>query len=445
VAVIAEAKAAVSEDRPGHVALAQPGLLRNSDFTKFWAGETVSLIGSQITDLALPLTAVLLLQASAFEVGLLNVARYTPYVLLSLFAGVWFDRHRRRPALIGSNIGRGILIGIVPLAAVLGLLSIQLVYVVALLVGTLTVLFDVGCMSYVPGLVQPRHLAESNSKMQVSYSIAGISGPGLAGLLIGLLTAPTALVADALSYLVAAVTLIWIRKEEAPPAPPADQPAVLTSIAEGLRTVFGNRVLRLLATQSAVFNLFENVIVTLFLLYAVRQLGLSPSELGLVVGVGSAGALVGAGLSTRIIHALGVGRSMAVSTVIGCLSPALLLLPRDSSTTSLMLLGGCLAMHGACLAVFNVNALTLRQSITPNHLLGRMNASYRLLLFGTVPLGAALGGALGTVFGLQAALMIGVFGIAVPIAWIPFSPVYRFDDMPALVAGRFHPEGTKHD
>jgi hypothetical protein len=400
------------------------GLLRDRGFVTFWAGETVSATGVQISELALLLTAVVTLRASAFEIGLLNVARYTPFVVVSLFAGVWFDRHRRRPALIASNAGRALLLGLVPLAVLSGVLSIGLLYVIGFLLGALTVVFDVGSLSYLPGLVSQRHLTEANSKVQASYALAGIGGPGLGGLLIGILTAPITLFFSSATYLASAVSLILISRPEPEPEATDETPSIRTLIGEGIRAVFGNSILRNLATQSAVFNLFENVVTTIFAVYAIRSLGLSAGHLGLILGAGAVGALVGAALSNRITRLTGPGTALRLSTLAGCVSPVLLLIPRSAGPVALVILATGLAVHGASLTVFNVNALTLRQGITPTRLLGRMNASYRLLLFGTIPLGALLGGALASAFGLRAALIIGVCGLAGPIAWIPFSPVF---------------------
>ncbi|MEV4707317.1 MFS transporter [Actinoplanes sp. NPDC049316] len=403
---------------------------RNPDFVKVWGGETVSLMGSQITDLALPLVAILTLHASAFEVGLLNVARYAPFVLLTLFAGVWFDRRRRRPTLIAANLGRAVLIGLVPVASLLHVLSMPWLYAVAFGAGLLTVLFDVGILSYVPGLVERRHLGDANSKIAASYSVAGIGGPGLAGFLVGVLTAPVALAVDALSYVVSALALSRIRTRETAPVHDGERTSMRAQIAEGLRAVFGNPVLRHLATQSATFNLFQNVVLTVLLVYLVRVLGIGPTPLGLVVSAGSVGALAGALVANRARAALGIGAALRWSTVMACVAPLFLLLPRDSGPVSLVVLGAALAVLGANLAVFNVNALTLRQSVTPDRLLGRMNASYRLLLFGTVPLGAFLGGSLAGLFGARTALVVGVLGVATPLAWLLFSPVFRLTEIP---------------
>jgi MFS family permease len=409
-------------------------LLKNRDFVKFWGGETVSLAGTQVAELALLLVAVVYLKAGAFEIGLFNFARYTPFIVMSLFAGVWFDRHRRRPALIVANLGRAVLIGLVPVAALTGVLSMEILCVIGFSVGVLTVLFDVGSLSYVPGLVDRRHLAEANSKIQVSYSLASIGGPGLAGLLVGILSAPIALFVNTVSYLFSALTLILIKEREPEPAKVTENSSVPMQIGEGLRAVFGNRILRSLATQSATFNLFENVVTTVFVVYAVRQLGLSSARLGFVVGAGAVGALIGAMSSARFTNLAGFGNTLRIATLVGCISPVLLLVPSGARPVSLAILAAGLAIHGMALTVFNVNALTLRQSVTPVRLLGRMNASYRLLLFGTIPLGALLGGTLAGILGLRTGLVIGVAGLAVPIAWIPFSPVFALHAIPDLLS-----------
>jgi MFS family permease len=409
---------------------ADPRLLANRDFVRLWTGGTASLIGSRVTDLALPLAAIVTLRASAFEVGLLNVARYAPFVLSSLLAGVWFDRYRRRPILIAGNLGRAVLVSLVPLASVLHLLSMNLLYAVGFAVGVLTVLFDVNILSYVPGLVERRHLAEANRTIATSYPVAGICGPGLAGLLVGLLAAPVALAVNGLLYLFAAAALTAIGHRE--PMPPARRrrPPVRRSIAEGLRTVGNDRVLRHLATQSVTLTLFENVVVTVLGVYAVREIGLYPAQLGLVVGAGAVGGLLGAVLADRLRDRLGFGPTLRLATLVACLSPLVLLEPHGSDPASLLVIGGSLAVHGFHLAVFNVNAVTLRRSVTPDQLRGRMEASYRLVQFATIPVGAILGGTAAHLFGLRSALAIGVVGLTSPIVWIAFSPVFRPHAMP---------------
>jgi len=422
------ARATVAE--AGRPAKSRDSLLGNSDFVKLWVGETISLIGSQVTQFALPLVAVLTLRSTVLEVGALNALRFVPVIVISIFAGVWLDRRRRRPVLVASALCSAVMIGLVPLASAIGLLSIGLLYVVAVLSGALTVVSDVGALSYVPFLVERRHLAESNSKLQASFAVAGISGPGLAGLLIGLITAPITLSVDAVSYLFAALGLVRIRKQEPEPEPAAEQPSIRQSIAEGFHAVYGTRLLRVLLAQSATLNVGFGAVSTVFTVYAIRYLHLSPAKLGIAVAGLAVGALFGALLANRFRHALGLGRCMAVSIVGVSASPVVLLIPRSAGMVATAVLFAAWLGHGAGISVWNVNTITLRQALTPMRLLARMNATYRMLLFGALPVGALAGGLLGNTLGLRTALLISVIVLTTPILWIFFSPVFRLVDMP---------------
>jgi MFS family permease len=407
------------------------GLMANRDFVKLWAGETVSLIGTQVTQFAMPLVAVLTLNASVLEVGILNALRFVPVVLLSLFAGVWLDRRRRRPILICCAFGNALLIGLVPIASVTGLLSIGLLYVVTTLVGLLNMVFDVGALSFVPQLVEQRHLSQANSRLQASGAVAGISGPGLAGLLIGLITAPITLSVDAVSYLASALGLIAITRREPEPEVPQERQSVGRSIAEGLRAVYGSNVLRALLAQSAALNLFFGAVMTVFVVYAVRDLGLTPFKLGLVLGASAVGALSGALLATRLRMALGLGRSLVVNTIVMAAAPLLMIVPRGAGLASMAILICSHLCYGINISMFNVAAITLRQTVTPRRVLARMNASYRMVLFGVPLFGALMGGLLGTAVGLRTALIISLIAMTSPAAWIFFSPVFRLREMPS--------------
>jgi MFS family permease len=407
-------------------------VLANRDFVKLWAGETVSLIGTQVTQFALPLVAILTLNATVFQVGVLNAARYVPVLLLSLLAGVWLDRRRRRPVLIACALGNAVLIGLVPLSSAAGLLSMGLLYVVTALAGTLSMVFEVGALSYVPSLVAPRHLREGNSKLQASSALAGIAGPGLAGFLVGLMTAPIALSVDAVSYLFSASGLISIRQSEAAPEPHAERSSVMQSMAEGLRTVYGSSLLRTMLAQSTAINLFYGAYITVLVVYAVRYLHLSPVKLGVVVAAAAVGGLLGALTATRLTRRVPLGRALAVSTIVTCASPLLMLVPRGAGPATMAILVSAQLLYGTSLGIFNVNAVTLRQTVTPNRLLGRMNATYRMVLFGSAPIGAISGGLLGNAFGLRTALVISVVTLACPVLCVFVLPLYRLAEMPAV-------------
>ena len=273
----------------------------NPDFVKLWAGQTVSLIGTQVTQFTMPLVAILTLNATVLEVGVLNALRFVPVLLLSLFAGVWLDRRRRRPVLIACALGNAVLIGLVPIASVTGLLSIGLLYVVVTLAGLLSMIFDVGALSYVPNLVDREHLTEANSKLQASTAFAGIAGPGLAGVLVGLITAPITLTADSVSYLFSAAGLIAIRKPEPAPDVPEVRASVRRSIAEGLRAVCGSKLLSALLTQGAALNLFFGAYITVFVVYAVRVRAPAARSSWASCMAGSAvGSLAGATTARRV-------------------------------------------------------------------------------------------------------------------------------------------------
>jgi MFS family permease len=409
------------------------GVTRDRDFMKLWAGESISLAGTAVTEFALPLVAILTLHASVFQVGVLNATRYAPVVVVSLFAGVWLDRRRRRPILVSCSMVNAVVIGLVPISYEAHFLSMGLLYIVCLVAGTVAVVFDIGVLSYVPWLVDRHHLDQSNSMIQTSTALAGIVGPGLAGFLVGIVGAPVALAADAVSYLCSAFGLGSIRKHEPEPEPPEARPSVRSSIAEGLHAVYGTPLLLGLLTQSATFNFFQNAFLTIFMVYAIRYLHLTPFRLGLVIGGIALGGVFGAMFANRIRAWIGFGRTVWMATIVAAVCPLLMLIPQGNGFATVAALTAIEAVFGFCLLAFNVNTVTVRQRITPNRLLGRMNASYRMILFGTGPVGAILGGWLGTAVGLRPALVIAAIALTTPLAWVTFSPVFRLKDMPEPV------------
>jgi MFS family permease len=344
--------------------------------------------------------------------GLLAAARFAPFLLVTLPAGVWADSRRRRPVLVAANLGRGLLIALVPLLAGLEVLRIQHLYAVAFAVGVLTVLFDVAYQSYLPSLVDRDQLVEGNSRLQPSASAARVGGPGLGGLLVQLAGAPRALLLDAASFAVSTATLVAIRHREPPPAQPAGEPpgGLRRRVAEGLGVTYRNPVLRSMAGLAATYNLFAQVLEALLVLFATRELGLGAGLIGLVVSTGSVGALAGSALAGRLQDRLGVGPALILAIVVECAS--LLLVPAAGGPPPLAagLLGLAFVGNGFGLGLSNVLAVSLRQSVTPDRLLGRMNASYRFLTYGVIPLGALLGGALGELLGLRAAVAVGAVG-----------------------------------
>jgi MFS family permease len=407
---------------------------------KLWGGEAVSQIGTQVSVLAMPLTAIITLRASAQQVGFLNAAQFAPYLVIALVVGVWLESHRRRPALLVANLGRFILLGMIPLLFALGSLTIAVLYAVAFLAGLLSALFDVAYLVYLPSLVEKDELVEANAKLEATYSVAQVAGPGLGGLLVQTFTAPFAILADAISYGLGALSVAWIHRPE--PHHPRDgrRPSMRTEIRVGLETTFRNPLLLPLVLQSAWFNLFEQATLTLTLLYAVRTLHLSPGLLGLILATGSIGALGGTFVASRIGQALGVGRTIVVSIMLG--SAGLVLVPLASGSkrvASLTLVTGFL-IYGLGTAVYNVHSLSLRIAIIPPSLLARVTATFRFVVYGTIPLGALLAGFLGTAIGLRPALRVVVTALVAASVVFAFSRIRTVRD--PMVPGAFSQQRT---
>lgn len=286
------------------------GLWRHPDFLKLWAGQTVSLVGSQITLLALPLVAALVLRATPLQMGILTAALATPALLFGLPAGAWIDRLPRRPILVDADLGRFALLGAIPLAYLMGILRLELLYVVAFLIGTFTLLFDVAYQSFLPSLLAREELVEGNSKLEMSRSAANLVGLGLAGVLVQLVTAPVAIAVDACSFLVSALTLGFVRAQEPHPSARDKSKRIWSEIGEGLRLVFGAPTLRALTGSRATLTFFNSMLEAVFVLYLVRQIGIAPALLGLIWTVGSLGFLVGAALAGRVTRRIGSGAAL---------------------------------------------------------------------------------------------------------------------------------------
>jgi MFS family permease len=406
-------------------ASAPPRLHR--EFFKLWAGESISLVGSQITEVALPLTAVLFLHASAATVGFINTARWLPFLLLTLWVGVLADRRRRRPMLVTSDIARAIVLtGIVGLALA-HVLSIPLLIGMVFIFGAFNVVFEVSYYSYVPHIVPRSQLVDANSRLQASLSVAQVGGPSLGGLLAQALTAPVALAADAFSFVVSAASLCWIRLPE---PVPADHPAggEWAQIREGLAVTFQNRYLRALAGTSTFYNLFDQWISTLFIVFAVRDLKFSAGLIGVTLSTGAIGALLGSVSTGPVIARLGVGRAVLWSVVVECLALLAVPLAPAREAESIPLLMIAYALNGYGVALSTVAAVTVRQVAAADRLLGRMNASYRFVSYGAIPLGALLGGLAGQWLGLRMGLLAGALALLSTVAWVALSPLPRLRD-----------------
>jgi len=359
-------------------------LWRHGDFMRLWTGQTISLIGSQVTLLALPLTAILVFKASAFQVGALTTMEFLPFVLFGLPVGVWVDRLRRKPILILADVGRLVVLGSIPLAYALGVLHFAQLYAVGFLAGVGTVFFDVAYGSYLPSLVKRNRLVEGNAKLEVSRSGAQLAGPGIAGLLVQSLSAPGAILADALSYLASVLSLLSIRTKE-PEVEPSegDPPRMRRQIGEGLRYVVEHPLLRPLLACTGTLNLFSMMGQAVLLLFAVRRLGLSPGEIGVILTVGSVGFLVGAFVAERIPRRLGVGPTLILAGFLIALGAVFIPLATTANAAPMLVLYGLIASFGG--VIYNVNARSLIQTITPDRKLGPNHCHHAVHRLGNHP------------------------------------------------------------
>ncbi|MFD7866740.1 MFS transporter [Streptomyces sp. NPDC059783] len=402
-------------DRAGPGASGEPprGLWHHRDFRRLWAGQTVSLLGSRVTELALPVTAIVLLDAGPAQLGLLNSAQYLPVLCVTLFAGVLADRVRRRPLLIAANLGRAAILTAVPLLAWLGGLGVWALCAVAFATGVLTALFDVAYQAYVPSLVAKERLVEGNSKLQASRSVAETAGQGLGGTLIQVLTAPVAILVDCLGYLFSAAMLLRIRTPEEPPARAEGiRPSVRREIVAGLRMTLNSRLLRVIMVHASLYNLLWDVVLVVFPLYGIRVLHLGPAGLGVIIAAGSIGAFGGALSAGRLGERLGTGRAMVFGMLVASAATLLLpLAPGSGSTTGQVLLGAGYVLNGFGIAVFNIHSITLRQATVPPELIGRVSATFRFLTWAVIPLGGLLGGLLAAAAGPRTALALTAGGL----------------------------------
>jgi MFS family permease len=402
------------------------------DFSRFWTAQATSAFGAQIGDLALPLLAVLTLGASAGEVGLLAVLRWLPFLLLALPLGVLVDRRRRRPLLVGADVARAILTGVIVVLAVCGVLNLGLLGVVVFSVGIFTVLFEVSYQSYLPAVVGRPGLERANGRLQATASAAQVGGPGLAGLLVQALGGPWAVLAHALTYGASALALIGIRTREEAPTPTGRR--FWRDLVDGLNVVRADPILVSLAGFSGIYNLFAQWIMVLFTVHAVRDLGLDAGGVGLVLSLGAVGAVLGALAAARAVRRWGAGVVLVACAVAECLALAVLpiLEPTAPQLVIMSALVAAFAVNGAGTALSSVVALTIRQLRTPDRVLGRVNATLRWLTYGTVAVGAGLGGLAGELWGTRFGIAIGCSGLLLVVLWVARSPLRSVRDPQSL-------------
>ena len=405
---------------------AVPRLLGESSvFRSYWGAHTISLFGDQVSLLALPLVAVLTLDADAAEMGYLTALALAPNLLFALHAGAWVDRRgRRRQTMIATDVGRAVLLCTVPAAYALDVLTLGQLYGVAFAAGVLTVLFGVSDASLFVAIVPRERYVEANSLLNGSRAFSLVAGPSMSGLLVQAFSAPGALLLDAFSFLGSGALLARIHPEEPPPDP--EQGGVLV----GLRWVARSPVVRATLLATATINFFNFVFFALFILYATRVLGVSPGTLGLVLGAGAVGALVGAAVTGRVTRRIGVGPALIVGCVL--FTAPLLLVPLAAGSDAVVLACLFLAEFGSGLGVMllDISAGSIFAAVIPHRLRSRVSGAYTFVNFGVRVLGSLAGGLLGTAIGLRPALWIGVSGALLGFLWLLPSPVPRLRELP---------------
>ncbi|MFE9581267.1 MFS transporter [Nocardia sp. NPDC006044] len=403
-----------------------PELLRDVSFRRYWTGQAISTFGDQISFVVIPMVAVLVTHADAAQMGLLMAAGWLPHLLFGLPAGVWADRRaRRRRVMMTADLGRFLLVSSIPLVYFADELTLTQLYVVAFSVGTLSVFFDVCNASLFPALVAPQRYISGNSLISASRAMSQMAGPSIGGLLVQLFSAPTALLADAVSFLASAVTLARI----APPELPAQQP-VRGQFTEGIRFIAGSPIMRAALAATATVNFFTLMVAALFMLYAIDVLRLEPGLIGVVLGAGAVGGLLGAVTAGPLADRIGVGPTF----IAGCIAfPApMLLIPAAHGTGPVVLALLTAAEFGSGLGVMwlDIAASSLFTAITPNRLLARVSGAYRAVNYGVRPLGSLAGGTLATAIGLRPTLWIATVAALTAFLFLLPSPIPRLEACP---------------
>ncbi|HWR85799.1 MAG TPA: MFS transporter [Rhodoglobus sp.] len=404
-------------------------LLRNRGFLWLWGGEAISQFGAQFTFVALPVLAVSLLDASEWEVGVLNAAQTAAFLVISLPAGAWIDRMLKRRVMIVADLVRAVALAALPLLWWAGVLHIWHLYLFAIVFGVARVFFDVSYQSFLPILLPGAQVGSANSKLEATSQVASVGGPGIAGVVLTVLSAPVILLADAASYLVSAFAIWRIRDEETLPEP-ATRQRLHREIGEGLRFVFGHPLIRRITLCTGTSNLFSTIITTLEAVLILRVLDLGPAGLGLILGVGSVGGLLGAIATPWVTKRLGEGTAISLTALAMGVAAAAFPLAGLFPAVALPVLIVGMFLESFLVLVYNITQVTMRQRLTPPRLLGRMNASIRFVVWGVMPIGALVSGVLGTVIGVVPTMWIGVAGTLVAAGWVLFSPLTTMKVLP---------------
>lgn len=397
------------------------------DFLNVWAAETISVFGSQFYLIAMPLVAVLVLDASESDMGLLFAVEMSPFLLFGLFAGVLADRRERRMVMIVCDFGRAATLAAIPVTWYFGLLNWPIMFGVAFVAGVFTAFFDITYQAYLPILVKRHQLLDANSKLETSRSSSQVAGPSLAGVVADLIGAPLAILANSISFLASAFFLLRVKTRHVVDRTKVDK-TVLTEIREGLDIVLRNPTLRGIAGCTSTGNLFGSMFFALMVLFMVDMLQLSPTWIGIIFAIGAGGAVVGAIVSARVVSIIGLGNAIVISAALSSVPVILMVLAYPSN--AIIVLAPLMFVNGLLMVLYNVNQVSLRQAITPDHLQGKMNATMRFLVWGVFPIGGLIGGYLGETLGMRTTILISGIGLLFSVIWVALSPVMKITAIP---------------
>ncbi|MCZ7533052.1 MAG: MFS transporter [Acidimicrobiia bacterium] len=405
------------------------------DFRRLWMATAVSRLGSEMGELALPLLAIITLSASAGELGILRTTQFLPFLVATLPFGVLVDRVPKRHLMIISDLGRFVLVALIPILVWLGITTIEWYYALVFVAGLFTVLYQLADFAYLPLLVSRSQIIDANGKLTATQSGNEIAGKGIGGMIVEWLTAPMAVLFDAMTYLISALNLLRIERIEPPRLHTATHRSALADGVEGLTVALRNRFIRPLLGEATTFNFFNEIFIIGLLLYTVREIRLGPILLGLVFVAGGLGSVLGAWFGARVTGRFGYGRVLLTTLILGNAAPMSVLLLHSNAAPAVTVLGSGFLVMGVGIGIANVHAVTLRQIAIPEHLRGRVNAGYRLISWGALPLGALLGGILAESAGPYNTTLIGAIGIASATLWVLFSPIPKLRAITDAIGG----------
>jgi MFS family permease len=417
---------------PASIAFWRSGVWQSADYSRLWGASVISAFGSSVTQLAVPLLAATTLQATPAQMGLLVASNSLPILLLGLLAGTWLDRRTKLPVMILTDLVRGVLLLALPVAWFLGVMRIELLIAVAFLVGCLSVFFDIASQSLLPMILRDERLAEGNARLFTGWSIAEIAGPGVAGWLVQAITAPFAILVDAVSYIVSAVLLVGMRPDEQGTVKEdAARPHFFRELQDGLHLVIRNPVLRATALATGLWNLFDGARWAVLILFLTRTLGLDAAIIGVVFMASSVGYLIGSLLPRHVAQRLGLGHAILLGIVLAVPSELLTAFASGPPPQATAMAVAGFFLTGVAIPIYDINQFSVRQAMIPLSMQGRGNATMRTIIRGAVPIGAVLGGLLAERIGLRGVMVVAALGGVAAFLAIWFSPVRTMRTLPA--------------